>query len=288
MTPNVDLAGSTALVTGGGRGVGRVLASALAAAGSHVGLIARSGPELDQSVTRIRDQGGVAHSAVADIRDPEATRSAVQKLRRQLGPVDLLINNAGIWGPVGPTWEVPEADWWHAVEINLRGVGLCSREVLPEMIERRQGRIVNITSRAGVYRWPWATAYSVSKAAVVKLTENLAEETGRHHVHVFSVDPGLLRIGLSDPAYAETASTDTPVGLMHSWVRREIAAGRGAEPEQAIEIVLRIAAGEADELSGRHISAHDDFEAMLSSGAGLREDDLHVLRVQRLPHESPV
>jgi NAD(P)-dependent dehydrogenase (short-subunit alcohol dehydrogenase family) len=282
------LAGSVALVTGGGRGVGRVLASALAGAGAAVGLIARSPDQLAESVQLIETAGGVAVAASADLSDPEAAATAVDKLRHELGPVDLLVNNAGIWGPVGPAWEVQEEDWWRTIEINLRSVMLCSRLVLPEMVARRRGRIVNLTSQAGVFRWPWASAYSVSKAAVVKFTENLGHETGRYGISVFSVHPGLLRIGLSESALAGTAPADSAEGLMHAWVRRELAAGRGAEPHQGAELLLRIATGEVDRLNGRHLSVHDDLDTLLARTEDVLRDDLSVLRVRSLPNRAGV
>ena len=176
------LDGTVCVITGGGRGIGRVLAQALAAAGAAVGLIARSGGELAETVRLVRASGGAAAAARADVTDERAVATAIGALRRRLGPVDLLVNNAGISGPVGYAWQVGAADWWRAVEINLRGVFLCSRVVLPAMTARGAGRIVNITSEAGVLRWPQVSAYSVSKAAVIKFTENLAAEASRSGV----------------------------------------------------------------------------------------------------------
>jgi NAD(P)-dependent dehydrogenase (short-subunit alcohol dehydrogenase family) len=172
--PRLD--GTVGIVTGGGRGIGRVLAQALGDAGAAVGLIARSDAELAQTVRLVRASGGTATAACADITDQQAVAKAIDTLGRRLGPVDLLVNNAGVSGPFGDAWQVDPGDWWRAVEINLRGVHLCSRAVLPAMAARGAGRIVNITSQAGVYRWPHASAYSVSKAAVIKFTENLAAE----------------------------------------------------------------------------------------------------------------
>jgi NAD(P)-dependent dehydrogenase (short-subunit alcohol dehydrogenase family) len=96
---------------------------------------------------------------------------------------------------MGPAWEVKEEDWWRTVEVNLRSAALCSRLVLPEMVARRRGRIVNLTSQAGVFRWPWMSAYSVSKAAIVKFTENLGHETGRHGISVLAFIPGFCGSG---------------------------------------------------------------------------------------------
>jgi NAD(P)-dependent dehydrogenase (short-subunit alcohol dehydrogenase family) len=279
------LTGSVVLITGGGRGIGQVLALALANAGAAVGLIARSTDQLAHSVKLIEAAGGIATAASADLSDPDAAATAIEKLRHELGPVDLLVNNAGICGPIGLACDVSEHDWWHTVEVNLRSVVLCSRLVLPEMMSRRQGRIVNVTSQAGVFRWPLVSAYSVSKAAVVKFTENLASETKQHAISVFSVHPGLLRIGLSVPALARTAPTSSAESLMHTWIRRELAAGRGAEPHQAAELLLRIATGELDRLSGRHLSVHDDLNTLLARTEDILRDDLYVLALRSLPND---
>lgn len=277
------LAGSVALVTGGGRGIGRVLALALAGAGAAVGLIARSPDQLAESVRLIEAAGASAAAACADLSDPEAATTAVDKLRHELGPVDLLVNNAGVWGPLGLAWDVPEEDWWRTVEVNVRGVTLCSRLVLPEMVARRRGRIVNVTSNAGVFRWPMASAYSVSKAAVIKLTENLAAETRRYGVSVCSVDPGVLTIGLGEVALASTAPADSPQGRMREWMGHQLAEGRVAQPDQGAEVLLRIATGELDQFSGRHLSVHDDLNALLARTEDVLRDDLYVLRRRDLP-----
>ena len=154
------LAGAHALVTGGGRGLGRAVARAFADAGTHVSLLARSGDELAESVARIEATGGVAASASADVRDPAALGAAIARLRRDLGPVDVLVNGAGIVGPIGPLWEVDAREWWATMEVNLAGLVRCTQRVLPEMVARRHGRILNISSQAGVRRWPLVSAYS--------------------------------------------------------------------------------------------------------------------------------
>lgn len=285
-TPQPQLAGSVTLVTGGGRGLGRLLALALANAGATVGLIARSAEQLAESVQLIEEIGGTAAAASADLSDPDAAAAAVDKLRHQLGPVDLLVNNAGINGPVGPAWDVVEQDWWRTIEVNLRSVTLCSRLVLPEMVTRHRGRIVNVTSEAGVFRWPLVSAYSVSKAAVIKFTENLAHETKRHGISVFSVHPGLLPIGLSESALADNALADSPQGRLHEWVRQQLTTGRGAQPHQVTQLLLRIATGEADQFTGRHLSVHDNLNTLLSRINQVLRDDFYTLRLGKLPTKS--
>jgi NAD(P)-dependent dehydrogenase (short-subunit alcohol dehydrogenase family) len=270
------------VITGGGRGIGRVLAQALADAGAAVGLIGRSGAELAETVRLVAGMGGSAAAACADVTDQQAVAAAIEALRRDLGPVDLLVNNAGVCGPVGDAWQVDADDWWRAVEINLRGVLLCSCAVLPAMAARGAGRIVNIASEAGVSRWPLVSAYSVSKAAVIKFTENLAAEAGRSGVQAFSVHPGITPIGLSERALADAAPPGSAEARVHAWVRQELQAGRGAEPALVGRLVTRLAAGDADGLSGCHLSVHDDLDAILACGHDVR--DRYRLRLGSGPH----
>jgi NAD(P)-dependent dehydrogenase (short-subunit alcohol dehydrogenase family) len=278
-----ELAGSVALISGAGRGLGRVLARALADAGAAVGLLARSADELAETARHIRAAGGLAAAAVADVSDENQTANAFAALQRQLGPADLLINNAGIGGPAGPAWTVDPDLWWRTLEVNLRGVFICSRSALAGMTTRKHGRIINITSQAGVFRWPQLSAYSVSKAAVVKFTENLAAEARRDGIHVFSVHPGILPIGLSEAALAGDPPGGPAEARMHSWVRQRLAEGRGANPASTANLVIRLAAGRCDALSGRHLSVHDDIDALLSHIDRIRDRDLYLLRTKSLP-----
>jgi NAD(P)-dependent dehydrogenase (short-subunit alcohol dehydrogenase family) len=269
--PGPRLRGTVCLITGGGRGIGRMLAQSLAAAGAAVGLIARSGDELAETVQLVTESGGIATAARADVTDEHAVTDAITALSRRLGPVDLLVNNAGVSGPVGDAWQVDPGGWWRAVEINLRGVFLCSRAVLPVMTARGAGRIVNLTSEAGAYRWPQVSAYAVSKAAVIKFTENLAAEVSRNGIEAFSVDPGITWIGLSERALAGAAPPGSAEARMHAWIRQELRAGRGAEPALVAGLVARLATGDADRLSGCHLSVHDDLDAILASEEGIRD-----------------
>jgi NAD(P)-dependent dehydrogenase (short-subunit alcohol dehydrogenase family) len=281
MTPErqaAGLSGTVALVTGGGRGIGRLLGQALAGAGAAVGLIARSAGELAESVRLITEAGGRAAAVAADATSPAAIEHALGELQARLGPAHLLVNNAGIAGPAGCAWDVPAGAWWQTIEVNLGGTFLCSRFILPGMAQRGEGRIVNVTSKAGVLRWPELSAYAVSKAAVIKLTENLAAETSGSGVCVFSVDPGLLPIGLSEAAVACTAAPGSAEARRDAWIRRQLAAGRGAEPAAVTRLMVRIAAGDADDLSGCHLSVHDDLDVMSAQARNASGGDLYRLR----------
>ena len=271
-----------ALITGGGRGIGRLLAQSFAAAGTSVGLIARSANELEETAALVEAAGGVAAFEIADVTDEWSLGLAIELLRDRLGPIDLLLNNAGIIGPVGRSWEVDTDEWWRAMDVNVRGTLLTTHVVLPEMVQRQQGRIVNLSSQAGVFRWPLVSAYSVSKAAIVKFTENLALEAQRYGVAVFSVHPGLLPIGMADVAYTDTSPDGSIEAHVFAWVRNEISEGRGADPAAAVDLILRLASGRYDELTGRQLSVHDDIDAVLAEIDEVRSRDLYVLGVQRL------
>ena len=145
-----DLRGQVAIVTGGGRGLGRTFAHALAAAGAAVAVVARSSDELAEVVASIRELGRRATAITGDVTDRQAVEHVVHETERQLGPVDLLVNNAAILRTPGPLWEVDPDEWWRTMEVNVRGPFLCARAVLPGMIERGRGRIINVASGAGL------------------------------------------------------------------------------------------------------------------------------------------
>ena len=268
-------------MTGGGRGIGQIVAQALAEAGAAVAIVSRSVDELDRTVRLIEAGGGTAAAVAADVADAANLSAAVIELQHRLGPIDLLVNNAGIVGPIGPLWEVDPTEWWTTMDVNLRGLVLSSQLVLPTMVARRRGRIINMASQAGVHRWPLVSAYSVSKAAVVKLTENLARETARYGISVFSVHPGLLPIGLS-ATVTDHAPTSHHERRIREWTLNELSEGRGARPADAVELIMRLAVGDGDSLSGRHLSVHDDLDSVLARGNEVFARDLYVLRPSRL------
>ena len=189
----VSLDGQTALVTGGGRGIGRTIAEYLSRAGAAVAVLARTQAELDETVAAIEQAGGRAIALAADVTDREAVEQAVARTERELGPIDLLVNNAAVAMPVGRAWEVDPEAWWRTIGVNLRGPFLCSRAVLPGMIGRGSGRIVNIVAVAAFNTAPFMSAYGSSKAALVSFTDDLAAETKEHGVSVFAIRPGVVQ-----------------------------------------------------------------------------------------------
>jgi NAD(P)-dependent dehydrogenase (short-subunit alcohol dehydrogenase family) len=273
----IDLTGRSALVTGSTRGIGRAIAETLAECGAKVGVVGRDEARAKEAAAAISpDSRGFA----CDVADAAAVAALVERAEAELGAVDILVNNAGISGPVGPLWQAQTAEWWRAIEVNLGGAFVLTQLALEHMIPAGRGRIINITSYAGVYRWPLLSAYAASKAALVKLTETLAEETRPHGVSVFSVDPGLLPIGLGEAALKASADRRTPEGRVQRWIRDQLAAGRGADPEEAARLIIALASGRADRLSGRHLSVTDRLDVLLPRIDQIERDDLHTLRLR--------
>jgi NAD(P)-dependent dehydrogenase (short-subunit alcohol dehydrogenase family) len=242
--------------------------------------LARTGDQLAETVALIDEAGGEAVAVTADVTDPAAVERGVQSIEQQLGPVDLLVNNAGVAGPVAPFWEADPEEWWRAVEVNLRGSALCCRALLPGMVARKRGRIVNLTSNAGVYRWPYLSAYAIAKAGVIKLTENLAVETKKHGVKLFSINPGMLRVGMTQALLAAQVPADHPVALVKAWFQQELDAGREVSLEQAAELVAFVASGRADGLSGCYLTVYDDVDDLVRQAPSIRRGELYTLRLR--------
>jgi NAD(P)-dependent dehydrogenase (short-subunit alcohol dehydrogenase family) len=275
-----DLSNQVAVVTGGGRGIGREIALALARAGAAVAVAARSADQVQATVDMITCVGGRAMAVSVDVTDQTGVRQAIATVQDKLGAVTLLVNNAGVAGPIGPTWEVSPTEWWRTMEVNLRGVLLWVHAVLPDMVAHCRGRVVNIASNAGAYRWPNVSGYSVSKTAVIKLTENLALELRNKGIAVFAVHPGLVRMGLTEYTLNTEFSPDSPAGKVAAWVRQEIAAGRDLPPERVTKLVIELASGVGDVLTGRYIEAHNDLTDLLARADQIQEADLYTLRVR--------
>jgi NAD(P)-dependent dehydrogenase (short-subunit alcohol dehydrogenase family) len=253
-----------------------------------VGVIARTFGELEETVSLIAERGGIATAARADVTVEEEVAVALDTIRRSLGPIDVLVNNAGVNGPIGAFAKVDRREWWRTIEVNLGGAVCCARLVLDEMLARRRGRIINVSSVAGTYRWPTVSAYAVSKGALVKFSENLAAEVRRNGLSVFSFHPGLLPIGLARVGLEGTAPPGSPQARIAEWARQQRAEGRFAEPARAAAQVVALASGCADSLSGRHLTVDDDIDALLDRLDDVLRFDLHTLRLRELPASIPL
>jgi len=191
-----SLTGKIALVTGAGKGIGRAVALALAHEGVHVGLLARTASDLQELAAEIAKLGVKTSSVVADVADRAAVEAAVAQVQQELGPIDILLNNAGI-GTFGKFLEMEPAQWEHIIQVNLMGTYYVTRAVLPGMIERQAGDIINISSTAGQRGAAVTSAYSASKFAVLGLTESLMQEVRKHNIRVSALTPSTVATPLA-------------------------------------------------------------------------------------------
>lgn len=254
----MELEGQRALVTGAGRGIGRAIALALAREGAHVALVARTGGQLNDVKAEIEALGRPCLAACADVADAGQVRVAVGHVLGQWGGVDVLVNNAGALGPIGLTHEVDAEGWLRAVEVNLGGCFRCTHLVLPGMVERRRGKIVNLSGGGAVSPRPRFSAYGASKAAVVRFTETLAAEVAQFGVHVNAMAPGAVNTGLLDRVLAAGEAAGDEAAA----VRQQAAEG-GVDPQRPAALAVFLASSRSDGLTGRLISAvWDNWEEM--------------------------
>jgi NAD(P)-dependent dehydrogenase (short-subunit alcohol dehydrogenase family) len=189
-----------------------------------------------------------------DVREQEAVDTAVGEVTKQLGTVSLLVNNAGTPGPAGKEWEADPSAWWECIESIVRGAYLCSRSVLPFMINAGGGRIVHVASVTGTSPWPLVSATSVAKSALIRHAENLAAAAGPDGIKVFALHPGIVRTVLLE----SYRSDPTMASILDS-----IPDSAYSPPEVAAEAVSRLATGGLDDLSGCFVDATSDLDAAL-------------------------
>ena len=250
------LDGRVALVTGGGRGIGRAIALELADAGMRVAVSARTRAQVEETA---REIGGVAIEA--DVSRREDVERMVADVERELGGIDLLVANAGVLIDETAAWEVEPDGWWRVFEVNVLGVYLSCRAVIPGMLERGGGRIVIVASGAAYLPGSSTTAYSASKAAAYRFGETLANQlSGR--IPVFPMSPGLVRSAMTEGRFPENAP----------WTPEECAP----------RLVRALASGRFDRLSGRYLHAeHDPPDELERRIDAIVADDLNAIRLRR-------
>jgi NAD(P)-dependent dehydrogenase (short-subunit alcohol dehydrogenase family) len=270
-----NLASRIALVTGASRGIGSAIATGLARAGAHVAVSGRSAAGLEAVVRAVEAEGSRAFPAVGDVTDPRSVHRMVAAATRELGSIDILVNNAGVCEAVGPLWEVDPSAWWRDLEVGVRGAFLCSRAVLPAMISRRLGTIVNVASYNVTRPEPYLSGYAAGKAALAHLTGSMALEAEPHRVAVFAIAPGTVATELTRKLVESEAA--------ERWLPK-FQAMRPEDwlsPELAARLVVLLASGMADALSGRFLHALDDVEELVARQDEIVRNDLYALRLRK-------
>ncbi|KKK37345.1 3-ketoacyl-ACP reductase [Mesobacillus campisalis] len=191
-----SLKGKTALITGAGRGIGRAAAIALAAEGVHIGLLGKNMDNLEKVTAELEQYGVNVSGAAADVGDRQSVENAVEHITSELGSIDILINNAGI-AKFGGFLELDPQEWEQIIQVNLLGTYYVTRAVLPGMMEKKSGDIINISSTAGQKGAPVTSAYSASKFGVLGLTESLLMEVRKHNIRVTAMTPSTVATDLA-------------------------------------------------------------------------------------------
>ena len=262
-----------ALVTGGSEGVGRAVALGLGAAGFAVAVLARSAEALRETRALLEGNGVPAAACVADVRDSDAVASAVAAVESKLGPILTVVNNAGTSLAIGPLWEADPGAWWTDVETSLGGAFNVCRSVIPGMIARRQGRILNVSSYASLRAAPYQSGYGCAKAGLANLTESLAASLLPYGIRAFTVTPGFVRTSLT------TQLTESPQGRL--WLS-ELQTRDSLDPDLFVRLTVTVALGGADILNGRFLHALDDISELVSRFGDIESEELYVPRLRRL------
>ena len=247
----LGLTGRVCVVTGAGGGLGRAIATGLAAAGGRLVLLDRDAATCEETAQKI---GGLSLWMKCDVADPEAVAAAADRAARELGGCDVLVNNAGLLRP-GPIATLTLEEWNRLISVNLTGYFLCAKAFGRQMLEKRRGAIVHIASIAARHPQPWSGSYSVSKAGVVMLSQQLAVEWGPSGVRSNVVSPGLVRTPMSEPFYRIPEVAERRAGI--------VPLRRVAAPEDIADVALFLASDRAGYVNGEDVCADGGFGRVL-------------------------
>ncbi|HJT79432.1 MAG TPA: SDR family oxidoreductase [Gemmataceae bacterium] len=276
----MNLAGRSAIITGANQGLGRAIATQLVQAGASVLLVARGEELLRQAERELAPlatrPGQRVHSMTGDVSRPENCAAVVARAREVLPNLTVLVNNAGIYGPIGLAEEVDWAGWVEAIQVNLFGTLLMCRAVIPHFKAQEYGKIVNLSGGGATSPLPRFSAYAASKAAVVRLTETLAVELRDWHIDVNAIAPGSLNTRLLDEVLAAGPEKAGKAFYERSLKQRD---SGGAPLEKGARLAAFLASAESDGISGRLLAAvWDDWARLPERREQLAKSDIYTLR----------
>jgi 3-hydroxybutyrate dehydrogenase len=258
----MPLEGRVAIITGAGGGIGRAIALRFAREGAAVVVSGPRAENVNAVVAEVKALPGRALAAIVDVTDEAAIARMVASAIATFGTIDILVNNAGIAGPTAPVHELGTSDWERVIGINLTGAFLCAKHVVPHMISRRAGTIINITSIAGLIGYPLRSPYAASKWGMIGLTRSWALELGPHDVTVNAIAPGSVRGARIDRVIAARAQAQgLPRDEVEAEFLRPTALKRMVEEDEIAATALFLADTTGRNITGETINVSAGYQA---------------------------
>ena len=273
----MELKERTVIVTGSGSGVGQAIAIECARQGANVTCCARRKNKIDETVAIIEKEGGKAIAVQTDITIQDQVEKMVAETVGKFGGIDVLINNAGSFQSLGGVWEVNPDEWWHDVTVNLRGPMLCCHAVLPHMMKRDEGIIININGGGSSSPLTGGSGYGCSKTGLMRLTDGIAAEMERtgSAVMAFGMGPSLVRTEMTE------FQSESEQG--RKWIpstKECLDAGQVRPPEDCAKGIVELLRIACPELNGRIFNAVMDFDEVSRRTPEIKNDDLYVIRMR--------
>lgn len=261
------LKGQVAIVTGAGRGFGRAIAMRFAGEGAAVAVTSRSLPELESAVEDIGRIGGRAIAVEGDVTNPADVERVVATTEKELGPVSILVSNAGVPGPFGPVWSVNPEQWVAAQYVHIRAPFYYMQRVMPGMTQRRAGTVILVSAIASRIVAPYLSAYCLGKIAQTRLAAVAAAEAREFGVNVYSIDPGFVYTGMAEDTANHPDAQRWLPGMVDRLKSVRESPHRNADLVRCAQRCLDLASGRYAALSGRYLELGDDLDAAVRDAA---------------------
>jgi len=270
------LSGKVSIITGGSMGIGKAIAAAFLREGSSCVIIARGEDALAATVRELAAIGPPVKAFAGDVSNEQDVAELIDFALEEFGTVDVFVNCAGVLGPIGQSTEVDPGRWWKTLEVNLLGTFLCCRAALQAMVpQQKRGKIINLSGGGAAAPFPGFSAYAASKAAVVRLTETLAEEYKQYGIDINVIAPGAVNTRLLDQML-DAGEAAGPEQTQRALKQKEEG---GASPELAAELAVYLASSRSDGLTGKFLSAvWDDWRSLPDRIDEVMGSDLYTLR----------